>query len=425
MVNNKSFCVLPWMHVASNSSGNLRLCCNSTPGKNVLLDDQGRPFKLSQSVGEWSRVYNSDWMKKIRQSMMSGHEVDICHRCYKEEKVGLKSARLAWNEKYLEKVEKEVLRTEKDGEAVFKPIYFDLRLGNLCNLKCRMCNPYASQKWLEDWNHLKSLQKITQEEQQRLASMDWFREEGFVDNLLKAIDSVEEIYFTGGEPLLIKKHFEILDAIIIRGRASDVSIKYNTNLTYLPPRIFDLWAQFKKVSVNISMDGVGAVNEYIRYPLDWNEFKKNILFLDQFATKKKNIACSIHTTVQLYNLEHLEELLSFNDALESFSQVPYLNILNHPTYLNIINAPKAFKDEFAESWRKRIARYEENQDSEFHITKLSGLLDYLFSSQGNELERFLIYTEELDSRRKESFSRICPRLYEALALENKFTESRL
>lgn len=401
------------MHLASNSSGNLRLCCNSMPGKNMILDDQGKPYRLDQSRGSLGEIYNAEWIKSIRRSMMAGEKISICERCYTEEDAGVRSARQSSNSKYGALTEELLQKTQADGSVDFKPVYIDLRLGNLCNLKCRMCNPYASKKWIEDWNAIAGEQVLAGAERDRLATMDWFKSDQLVENLMSFLDSVKEIYFTGGEPLLINKHFELLEILIERGFAAQVALKYNTNITYVPEKCFPLWKHFKKVTVNVSLDGVGAINSYIRHPSKWSEILDNIQKMDQFIADSPQVFGSIHTTVQLYNLEHLTEVFAFVGSLGGFQKFPYLNILNHPKHLNIRNAPRGFKAEISEALREWVRVHREIMQTEPQSKKLISVIDYLNSKDYDLQREFFAYTTTLDSLRQESVAAVCPRLIAA------------
>src|SRR5690606_3378446 len=96
---SSTFCVLPWMHLATNSTGNVRLCCNSIPGKNLVLGEDGKPFNLAHtnSVHDF---WNVPWMTELRKEMLAGQRPSVCERCFREEDSGIKSARQGWNEKY-------------------------------------------------------------------------------------------------------------------------------------------------------------------------------------------------------------------------------------------------------------------------------------------------------------------------------------
>ena len=117
-----TFCILPWMHLATNASGNLRVCCNSTPGKNFILKEDNTPYKLHKD--DLEEAWNSPVYKKIREQMLNGERPEMCTRCFREEDAGLKSARNAWNDKWKKDQDYKI-------ESPFDIRYVDLRLGNL------------------------------------------------------------------------------------------------------------------------------------------------------------------------------------------------------------------------------------------------------------------------------------------------------
>lgn len=404
-----TFCVLAWNHIATNSSGNLRLCCNSVPGQNVIKADDGTIFRLDGA--SILPAYHSNWMRGIRQKMLNGETVDICQRCYKEEGAGLKSARQSWNQKYKSTREQVIAMEVTQAVDYFEPQYLDLRLGNLCNLKCRMCNPYASRKWLEDWDGVSVNEALAPEEFQRLATMDWFENEQMKDNLLEVMSTIQEIYFTGGEPFLINQHIKFLELLVAKNGASGVALKYNTNMTLLPQKIYELWPYFKKVTINASIDGIGAVNDYIRAPSKWTNVSENLTQLDQLIASQKNLYGSIHTTVQMYNIEHILDLIEYMKNFRGFENFPYLNILNHPAFLNVRNLPQDFKAVMI----GEISKWLDVNGSHYSpgvCARLSGLIQYMSKENLELQDEFLKYTYQLDEKRNQKLSDISPRLAE-------------
>ena len=172
-MNSKTFCVLPFMHMATNASGNYRICCNSTPGKNQIKDSKGNSMNLAKHNVE--DVWNSEVYTTIRKQLLNNERPEMCQRCFSEEDAGVKSSRQSFNEGwYREDIDLSVVQDKIDVR------YIDLRLGNLCNLKCRMCNPYASSMWVKEWNDVVNTaelvpnEKIDESETKRLSKMDWF-----------------------------------------------------------------------------------------------------------------------------------------------------------------------------------------------------------------------------------------------------------
>ena len=380
---SETFCNLPWMHIATNASGNFRPCCNSTPGKNFIKDPKtGKPYKMGKVPLE--QVWNSPDYVNLRKQMLAGERPEMCSRCWKEEDAGIESLRQAWMNRWLE--DKEYTETPE-----LNIIYADIRLGNMCNLKCRMCNPYASNQWLDEWHLIND--PLPDDEMQRLSgkTYPWYRYQQFEDNIDAILPTIEEVYLTGGEPTIIKEHEFILDKIIDSGRAKKVKIKYNTNLTNIPNYLLEKWKEFKAIKCNVSIDAVGDLDRYIRYPSNWNKVEENFLKVRQLD----NVVNEIHCTVQMYNITRLHEFL---DWAEPFGHKIYLNILNHPEELNIRVLPQELKVQVTETLSKYI-----------HIPKVQGAINYMNAENWvDKLPKFYYYTKQLDQSRDQNFYDVLP-----------------
>ncbi len=376
------------MHLATNATGHLRVCCNSVPGENRILKEDGQSFKVYRD--DLEEAWNSPTYRALRQELLLGKEPKMCVRCFREERAGLKSARMAWNEKFADTK----VVTNREGCAPFQVRYLDLRLGNLCNLRCRMCNPYASKQWVREWNSIVDV-PLAAEELVQLSQVDWPENPKMWKNLSSLLDSVEEIYLTGGEPLLIDEQLKLLQICCEQGFANKISLKYNTNLTRLPEGIVDLWRQFRSVKINASLDAVGGLNSYIRFPSQWPVIERT---LQQFVELRKQgvLRLEVHTTVQVYNVLRLPELFEY---LLSMSMFPYLNILNHPEAFNIRVLPPALKEQVRLALRPYLDK-----------PKVAGLISYLDEDWGLHREAFCRITQQLDSSRGQQLLAVCPEL---------------
>jgi len=387
MTNSKTFCILPWMHLATNASGNLRVCCNSTPGKNFIVrNDTKKPYKITDN--DMQDFWHSDTLKNIRNELLNDQRPAICERCFREEDSGVRSARQAWNDKYM-----------FDYEPVVDPKltvqYVDIRLGNLCNLKCRMCNPYASNQWIDEW-HLVEKQ-LDDAELERLGKMNWPDSNRVAHNLLKLADTIEEIYLTGGEPTLALSQYKLFDMLIELDLAKNITLKYNTNCTNLPKKLVDYWQHFKKIKINASVDAYGDLNRYIRFPTGWPLVETNLKKFIELSNAKK-LDLQVHCTVQIYNVLKLGELFDF--ILAQGVDDIYLNILDHPEYLNIRVMPTELKQLAA----KRLQPY-------LHIKKVQSVIDYMMAEDwSNRWPDFIKYTATLDNSRSESIADLVPEL---------------
>ena len=370
------------MHLATTASGNLRVCCNSTSGKNVITKEDGSSYKLHED--DLEEAWNSKVYTTIRKQMINGDRPEMCQRCFGEEDVGITSARQSWNKKW-----------QEDGEyttdAPFDIKYVDLRLGNLCNLKCRMCNPYASNMWVKEWHLINDA--LSESEYKRLSSMNWPEKEKTWENLFSIAHTVDEIYLTGGEPTVIKEQQRLLDYFIDNGTAKNIKLKYNTNLVKLPPWLLVRWTHFKRVQLNCSIDATGALDHYIRYPSNWDTIVKNFEKIRELP----NAGIEIHCTVQMYNILRLPELINW---AEPYGHKIYFNILNHPEELNIRVLPVHLKDQAAAQLHPYL-----------HLEKVQGIIDYMYAEDWNDkYDKFLSYTSALDKSRDEKLIDIIPEL---------------
>lgn len=368
------------MHLATNASGNLRVCCNSTPGKNFITKSDGKPYKLNRDNLE--EAWNSETYTTIRKQLLNDERPEMCQRCFREEDAGVRSSRQAWNDKWQEDKEYTI-------DAPFDIKYVDLRLGNLCNLKCRMCNPYASNMWVKEWDLVSNA--LDPAEYDRLSKMDWPEDKKTWENLFSIAHTVDEIYLTGGEPTVIKEQQKLLDYFIDNGTAKNIRLKYNTNLVLLPDWLIERWSHFKRVQLNCSIDAVGELDTYIRHPSKWEKVVKNF----ESITKLPNANVEIHCTVQMYNILYLDDLI---DWALPYNVKIYFNILNHPEELNIRVLPKELK-QLAE---QRLQPY-------LHLEKVDGIIKYMWAEDwSDKLDKFVNYTKVLDRSRGENLIKIAP-----------------
>jgi MoaA/NifB/PqqE/SkfB family radical SAM enzyme len=376
---SETFCVLPWMHLATTASGQLRVCCNSTPGKNLILRNDGTAYRVNDKDIE--AAWESKTLHNLRQQLLDGTRAEMCTRCWREEDAGIKSARQGWNQAWT------VENTAVDSPMQVK--YVDLRLGNLCNLKCRMCNPYASNQWVDEWGLIDNA--LSASEHARLSNMDWPNDPQVWNNLALFSSTIEEIYLTGGEPTLAKAQYDLFDRLIELDVAKNITLKYNTNLTNIPQRMIDYWEHFKRIKINASIDAFGDLNHYIRYPANWKSIDKNLrIFLEMRSRNKCTL--SVHCTVQIYNILQLSELI---DYVDSIGDIPiYFNILNHPDCLNIRVLPFALKQLASD----RLQSYR-------HKPKVDGIISYMMGEDwDNKWDDFVKYTKTLDISRGENIS---------------------
>lgn len=270
--------------------------------------------------------------------MLEGNRPDACTPCWRVEDLGGLSYRKEANKTYpVDPALQATITPEPNFEFV------DLRFGNICNLACRMCIPYSSKKMIPEYQELYGEERV-----KPYLKLDWFESEGFWDDLFKYSKNVKRIHLAGGEPLLIKQCWKFLKRLIDAGLSKNLVLSYNTNLTVLPPEAKDVWPHFKEVHVIASMDGVGKINEFIRYPLIWTEFEANLRELDT-NFKAYNLAqFQIHATVQVYNVKRIAELCDYvTTSFQNIKKIPTFDIVYGPEELDPQVLPAFYREEAA------------------------------------------------------------------------------
>ena len=427
ITNLKTFCPLPWLHISINSSGKGRICSVS---HKCLKDVSDKPISHKKFT-HISSYFNSKDYKKIRLQMLNSERPSHCSYCFYQEDHGVKSIRQKLIDKYQSNIRYLVNCTKTDGVVEHpKILYLDMDLGNRCNLRCRMCSPENSHFIGKDWLLMnKSFNKYDVDS---ALNDKWYVSSNFIDLMKTCLYSVKDIYIKGGEPMLVKEHFKILQIIIEEGHADHICLKYNSNCTAFPKDILGLWKYFKKVELNCSIEGVGFINDYIRYPSRWVNQKRNIYKLDEISHRNSNIDVFIHTTFQAYNILRISDLLLFL-RLANFKNIfrfPYFIWVKNPKWLSPMIYPYFFRIQIADTILKSLDYHEDfflNYDKSLknnklhknwsrerikHLREFCGMVKSKSSDQHHKkhFKEFIQETKAHDSLRNQSVFEVLPEL---------------
>ena len=382
------------------------ICCHSAvkPAneKGELFDFQKMP-ELSLK-----EIMNSPDHKKIRKDFLNDVKNKACATCWNAEQAGSKSYRQSWHE-YYEKESPEFLKNcLPDGELIEPKLNFlQISLGNKCNLKCRTCNPSNSIQWIKESEQLGLFQDV---QAFHFKNLDWYRRENFKKDLEKQLPYLDRLNFLGGEPLLIDEHYEILDFLILSKRAPHVELQYNTNMTVYSQSLIDLWKNFKKVTLCLSIDAVGAANDYLRHPSKWDIVEKNIIsFLE--ARKQVNLEILFASTFNALNVEHLPELYSWlNNLNYDCYKRPLFTWVDYPPYLNPQVLPRQYKEFVYEKNQNALSKLDLNGNESWKLSTQQ-LFDNMMVELPKEISADLwqelkTKTKAIDQYRKEDLRKI-------------------
>ena len=407
-MQKNSFCSIPWIHTASKTNGTSRVCClmsNHEEGDGGLT---GHNFK-NHTIEE---IHNSEFTRKIRKQFLAGERPNECSTCWIKEDAGGKSRRTFTNKMYKDTFDydKAVQLTEPNGSTTQMPIYWDLRFGNLCNLKCVMCGPQSSNMWYKDWAKVHNTDhfydsgtkiNIADGKKQRgndhVSEYDWWQSEHFWEQLENNMDQLEHVYLVGGEPMLIEHHYVFLQKLIDAGVAGNVTLEYDTNITNVHQRAIDQWKHFKKLMLRVSIDDFGEQNDYIRFPSKWYKLDENVKRIDSVLP---NTQIEISVTWQILNA------FTFLKLLDHFDNY-YINI-------RILSAPDMFDAKHLSKQAKLdiIDMYENS----IHKDKLLHLINYLnvhidYDSNPYACAEFV---EKLDKIRGTNWNKVFVNLHKSI-----------
>jgi MoaA/NifB/PqqE/SkfB family radical SAM enzyme len=403
---NQSYCSLAWVGVTTDPDGSLRPCCISS---DKVTKDDGSLFNIG--VDKLEDIYNSNFYKDLRQKMLQGENIPGCETCYNNEKYGRESRRLINNSVFANS-------EYTDATAEVKIQYLDMRLGNQCNLKCRMCSPMNSSMIEEELKqnpdpvldrfYLKS----------EISVQNWFETETFDNNINSHLSNIVTLYMTGGEPTLIKKNYDIMQRLIDNGQHEKLTLIINTNMTNTNPKFYALLKQFKKVIVQMSVDAVGDLAYYIRYPSDFNVIDKTITDLLALGD---HITMHATPAVQMLNLNKLVDLFEYFEAHNRKQGRTAIDIrpifVQSPSHLDIKYLPKQYKiDCFRKiyMWMMQNCKY---QSQQFKNT-INALKAKCYEDSFDEfkIKDFVSFNKALDNIRNVKLSDYNTELYEQVKM---------
>jgi radical SAM protein with 4Fe4S-binding SPASM domain len=391
LAKSKTFCIYPWIHLHAYPTGEAYPCCHS---------------EMKYPVGNCrentlEEIWQGASMQQLRADMLSETTNPACGRCYEQEANGFFSGRKSANKHHGHHV-------KKLDKNPFEMTYWDIRFSNLCNLKCRSCGHIFSSQWYQD--------------QAKLAGGDWKdrntvlnyagrTELDMWEQLEPHLDYVEQIYFAGGEPLLMEEHYRILEELVQR-KLFHVRLIYNTNFTHTELKgksVFEYWKQFDSVAVGASLDDSGIRGEYIRKGTDWTVVEKNRQEMLQVCPQ---VDFYISPTLSIMNAWHLPDF--HRDWVERgliCAQDLNVNILQDPAHYRIDIAPAEYKERLAAKYLNHIVWLRDRDQLERATTGFESAIKFMMATDNTHLiDQFWRKTHELDNIRRENIMDTIPEL---------------
>jgi MoaA/NifB/PqqE/SkfB family radical SAM enzyme len=414
MNTSKTFCMHPFTGLATKQDGEIAACCRSHPVGNINC----------QSLEE---IWNNDTMKRIRRQVMNNERPKECEPCFSLEEQGVESLRqrhIAGQipEARIKLYPTALQKLNDDFTMPFEIPTMEVKLNNLCNLKCRMCNPTDSTSW-NDWQGVEKfyakennslVDKVISLNLNKKPYLDNFEDNpNWWNSFEKLLPYFRRVEFAGGEPLMDPQHYKILD--MLKPYGHNIEIKYATNGTTLGIKggrtIHDYWPHFKSVAVNVSVDGLGDIYSYIRGNGDYSEIVRNIAIMQQIPNVRRIVGA---VAVQVSNVLILDKMIE--EFLDNLGIYFYTNMVRYPNVLNPQVLPEELKQlaiSKLENIKPRLANFKmlKNEPVILDVTlgQVQGIINFLKATDRSELWKDCIeFNQNLDTTREQDFFKVNP-----------------
>ena len=389
---SKTFCIYPWIHLHAYPTGEAYPCCHAEMKPGVVGNCRSNTLE---------EIWQDAPMQHLRNSMLTEEKHPACVRCYEQEEAGFFSGRKSANKHHGHHI-------KKITENPFELTYWDIRFSNLCNLSCRSCGHIFSSSWYQD--------------QAKLAGGNWRNENKALnyagryetdmwEQLEPHLDYVEQIYFAGGEPLLMEEHYNILEELVRRERF-DVRLIYNTNFTHTQLKdrsVFEYWKLFKSVAVGASLDADGLRAEYIRKGTDWEKVESNRIEMMRVCP---DVDFYISPTLSIMNAWHLPDFHRLWVEVGLIKpQDLNVNILQDPAYYRVDIATPAYKDLLRNKYLEHLEWLRPLDPLQRATVGFESAINFMDATDNTHLlPKFWERTRVLDALRNEDILHVIPEL---------------
>jgi MoaA/NifB/PqqE/SkfB family radical SAM enzyme len=398
---SKVFCDKPFNHNYIHPNGKMRLCCTTI--QDIPTDNNYNLFDASKHGIE--EYWNSNRMKEIRRRMIAGEKIRDCERCYRQEAQGVESLRSTTG------MNKFINDTLPDGTYQKSARTMQIQLGNLCNLKCKMCSQmYSHMHGLEtkaigeqdpEWLHWVKEQgaNVNNWTNELGKKQEWYKNNEFKLRMFEHISSnIRDLNVIGGEPTLIPEFYELFEYCDQRGTLGNKTVTVVTNLTNTNPRLTKWLTKLEQWTIWASVDGLGERTEYIRYPSRWDKVLESLEFYRSKLGHNGNITLS--PAIQLLNIDQLDDIIKWwkdwcgGEFNKQFGWT-WLATVWYPLICNPSIAPR--------EWRLKVAdKLSKYKFDDFYENIIKNLReDKHTEEQYTELQKsFIKYNDRQDQFRK-------------------------
>lgn len=401
----EAFCILPFARLQIDPDGRAKPCCKYKTG---IAPDQSDPNYLPNKTIE--ELWEQDEFNDLRDRFMKGEKPEGCKVCWDEEAAGIKSLRQVVEDGAKKNARYNIF-VKVPSQS---PSHLDLKLSNLCNLKCRICNPFLSSQWIKEYKDLELIDSNVIKIYTNNSKEKLFENEYNEEILKKWAWDLSDIEFYGGEPLIQQDHSKVLELVTTHGQPNRLRLFYNSNSTQFDEKFFEYWKQCDHVTINFSVDDINDRFEYQRKNAMYSDVFKNLSLFKEHAVKHNvKHEFNIYCTIGILNVWYLPEFLK---EFEKLNLPIWLNLVHYPDHFNIKNLPKNVKEEIKKKYEKiDYSNLKFNKDS----MSVQDVINFMLFNDNDPImmDKFYEVVNLHDDYRKESFEQTFNEWYKILINE--------
>jgi len=439
MFNLESFCGELWSQIEINTLGDYKICCLANYDKDYGMahDKNGKVMNvLTHSVEE---AMNSETHKEHRLQLKENIKVKRCRNCYDAEDStkGLNE----WGSEYIKKWGKskrqrvtaittrqipEYVRydtadqfTLPDGSTTSKVVNLGIRFGNLCNQKCIMCSAEFSSLWYDDHVALHGEDKLVgvggytqysmikdSKGRNTLDFSKWWEHPIWWERFDSIAPSLRHLYLTGGEPLIVPAMQEMLDRLIQRDFAKNITLRFDTNLSAINKKVIEKFKHFKKINFCVSVDDVKERYGLIRFPGNYDNLIANIKQVQDSGLGVHYLSCCV-------GLASIYSAIRVTEVAEELGIDTEFRFLEGPDWIDIRSLPKSAKQEIIDKYNSLM--HHSNNRTKWYKATIKFLEKYMDYEHIPRLQDFVTTMDKLDKIRGTDWRKVLPDVQDILA----------
>jgi hypothetical protein len=422
-----AFCRLPWQGIQITPLGDFRMCAlinNNELHKGVSLDQNGQPMNVL--THSFNQALNGPIQRAVRlHDIRTGGEWHPACSCCRERESATGGANDHDSASRRQSMEHRNSSTHivspttyknvpiaEDGSVAWNPTTLDIRFGNLCNQACVQCGPHNSNQWYEEsvgfrnslevpWSFGRRTMTLERDQHNRLripGEVRWWESPVWWEKFEQLLPTLEHIYITGGEPMIVPAHDEMLDRIIAGGYAKNIYLDYDSNLSVINDKLAERWNHFKHVEIAGSMDATGTAFELIRTG-NWSVFERNVKRVREY---EHDGVVKLHRLTACAQLSTMHTMFDTEDWVQS-QGVPFqVKFIDYPLSHSLSVLPTGAKQELIELYSTR--------DTPAATTIRTWLSDHIDEKYTNirAMHEYMRFMDYLDTTRNTQWRTVLP-----------------